>query len=68
MNLPNGEEADSKPTTTGSGNPPKQDAENNTAQPSLKPNENDPMEVHHQGKKNWKSYFWEFLMLFPAVL
>jgi hypothetical protein len=29
------------------------------------------MEVHHhshnQGKKNWKSYFWEFLMLFLAV-
>jgi hypothetical protein len=33
--------------------------------------END-MEVHHHshaphGKKNWKSYFWEFLMLFLAV-
>jgi hypothetical protein len=28
------------------------------------------MEVHHShahGKKNWKSYFWEFLMLFLAV-
>jgi hypothetical protein len=29
------------------------------------------MEVHHhahqEGKKNWKSYFWEFLMLFFAV-
>ena len=28
------------------------------------------MEVHHhahQGKKSWKSYFWEFLMLFLAV-
>jgi hypothetical protein len=23
--------------------------------------------AHHQGKKNWKSYFWEFLMLFLAV-
>ncbi len=22
---------------------------------------------HHEGKKNWKSYFWEFLMLFFAV-
>lgn len=22
---------------------------------------------HHEGKKNWKSYFWEFLMLFLAV-
>ena len=35
-------------------------------------NETD-MEVHHHahsshGKKNWKSYFWEFLMLFLAVL
>lgn len=30
------------------------------------------MEVHHHthhehGKRNWKSYFWEFLMLFLAV-
>lgn len=24
--------------------------------------------AHHEGKKNWKSYFWEFLMLFLAVL
>lgn len=23
--------------------------------------------AHHEGKKNWKSYFWEFLMLFMAV-
>ncbi|MGA9639604.1 hypothetical protein [Flavobacterium sp.] len=22
---------------------------------------------HHEGKKNWKAYFWEFLMLFLAV-
>ncbi len=33
---------------------------------------NENMEVHHHthaghGKKNWKSYFWEFLMLFLAV-
>jgi hypothetical protein len=33
---------------------------------------NDHMEVHHHthaahGKKNWKAYFWEFLMLFLAV-
>jgi hypothetical protein len=32
----------------------------------------DDMEVHHHshtahGKKNWKTYFWEFLMLFLAV-
>jgi hypothetical protein len=33
--------------------------------------ESDNMEVHHHshahGKKNWKSYGWEFLMLFLAV-
>ncbi len=33
--------------------------------------ENENMEVHHhanhEGKKNWKSYLWEFLMLFLAV-
>ena len=23
--------------------------------------------AHHEGKKNWKSYFWEFSMLFLAV-
>lgn len=23
--------------------------------------------AHHEGKKNWMSYFWEFLMLFLAV-
>ncbi|MFY7937732.1 MAG: hypothetical protein ACOVOQ_10155 [Flavobacterium sp.] len=33
---------------------------------------NQSMEVHHHahhdhGKKNWKSYFWEFFMLFLAV-
>lgn len=34
--------------------------------------ETENMEVHHHahhdGKRNWKSYFWEFLMLFLAVL
>ena len=39
--------------------------------PNYKP-ETEDMEVHHHthashGKKNWKSYFWEFLMLFLAV-
>jgi hypothetical protein len=33
--------------------------------------ENENMEVHHHphahGKKGWKDYFWEFLMLFLAV-
>jgi len=39
---------------------------------TINPNqETENMEVHHhahhEGKKNWKSYFWEFLMLFLAV-
>ena len=39
-------------------------------QPLTESNEN--MQVHHHthaahGKKNWKAYFWEFLMLFLAV-
>ena len=37
-----------------------------------KPQTNEEMEVHHHthpahGKKTWKAYFWEFLMLFLAV-
>lgn len=46
--------------------------EDQTNIPNLETN---PMEVHHHAhdpaaphhKKNWKSYFWEFLMLFLAV-
>jgi hypothetical protein len=42
---------------------------------NLKPSTLEDMEVHHHAhdpaaphhKKNWKSYFWEFLMLFLAV-
>ena len=42
---------------------------------SLRPKDNINMEVHHHAhnpaephhKKNWKSYFWEFIMLFFAV-
>lgn len=39
---------------------------------TITPNqENENMEVHHhahhEGKKNWKSYVWEFSMLFLAV-
>lgn len=45
------------PFKAGETNPPNQDSRN--------------MEVHHhahhEGKKSWKSYFWEFLMLFFAV-
>jgi len=42
------------------------------AQAENKPQTEEDMEVHHHthpahGKKNWKSYFWEFLMLFLAV-
>jgi hypothetical protein len=42
--------------------------ETNNSQPET----SNDMEVHHHahashGKKNWKSYFWEFLMLFLAV-
>lgn len=40
--------------------------ETNNKQPAT-----ENMEVHHHthahGKKNWKAYFWEFLMLFLAV-
>ena len=44
----------------------------NSAEETINPNqETENMEVHHHshshGKKNWKSYFWEFLMLFLAV-
>ena len=39
---------------------------------TLNPQPTETMEVHHHshaghGKKTWKSYFWEFLMLFLAV-
>ncbi|BDQ12048.1 GrpB family protein [Sediminibacterium sp. TEGAF015] len=48
-------------------------AESNETTESTKTTEStDTMEVHHHahhdhGKKNWKSYFWEFFMLFLAV-
>ena len=46
-------------------------SENEISETTNTAKEND-MEVHHHthaahGKKNWKSYFWEFLMLFLAV-
>jgi hypothetical protein len=48
-----------------------QGAEVESQTTNLKP-ETQEMEVHHHthhehGKRNWKSYFWEFLMLFLAV-
>jgi len=41
-------------------------------EPIQEPQSPEPMEVHHHahhdhGKKNWKTYFWEFFMLFLAV-
>ncbi|HTE29435.1 MAG TPA: hypothetical protein VK666_03615 [Chryseolinea sp.] len=59
--------------------PPKPDPEvpsNTTPTPTpiiedTNPPKEEDMEVHHHahahGKKNWKSYVWEFLMLFLAV-
>lgn len=52
-------------------NPPAEmNPTNNTE--AVNPNqESNNMEVHHhahhEGKKTWKNYFWEFLMLFLAV-
>jgi len=41
------------------------------SQPETTKTQDKEMEVHHHahhgGKKNWKNYFWEFLMLFLAV-
>lgn len=39
---------------------------------NIQPSTEEEMEVHHHthaahGKKNWKTYFWEFFMLFLAV-
>lgn len=52
-----------------------QEAEPLAPEKSQTPNikeQTEDMEVHHHthhehGKRNWKSYFWEFLMLFLAV-
>ncbi len=56
-------------------NPPEAIIPNNDTQPINPNQEIENMEVHHHAhdpaaphhKKNWKSYFWEFLMLFLAV-
>lgn len=65
------EEHFDSPTNTQSENPldkiiPTKDTETINAN-----KEPENMEVHHHaqhgGKKNWKTYFWEFLMLFLAV-
>ncbi len=49
-----------------------EDATTEESQTSILKTETSNMEVHHHthpahGKKTWKAYFWEFLMLFLAV-
>lgn len=58
----------------GTGEQPLNSSTEASAKVDIKPlnDSNDIMEVHHHthpshGKKNWKSFFWEFLMLFLAV-
>ena len=46
--------------------------QSNANEPIEQTESTDTMEVHHHahhdhGKRNWKSYFWEFFMLFLAV-
>lgn len=69
------EEHLNNPTENQSENPPDQISPTNDTE-TINPNqETENMEVHHHAhdpaiphhKKNWKSYFWEFLMLFLAV-
>ena len=60
------------PINNQSGNPPDEIVSNNDTEIITPNQETENMEVHHHshsshGKKNWKSYFWEFLMLFLAV-
>ncbi len=51
--------------------PPNDLSSTNSFKPEIDQPQSSDMEVHHHahhgGKKNWKSYFWEFLMLFLAV-
>ncbi|HMJ48907.1 MAG TPA: hypothetical protein VK498_16360 [Ferruginibacter sp.] len=60
------------PTNTESGIPPDEIILTKDSEAIIPNQETENMEVHHHshsthGKKNWKSYFWEFLMLFLAV-
>lgn len=61
-----------KQTTDQSVNPPAEPVKTQAELPAPESKEEESMEVHHHahhsGPKNWKSYFWEFLMLFLAVL
>lgn len=64
-------EPEVNPTPVEVENPLNQAVDTNTGQSVQRSKVNESMEVHHhahhQGNKNWKSYFWEFLMLFLAV-
>ncbi len=60
------------PTKKQSENPPDEIIPTNDTVAISKNQETENMEVHHHthathGKKTWKNYFWEFLMLFLAV-
>ena len=63
------------PTNTQSENPPDEIIPTTDTETINSIQETENMEVHHHAhdpaaphhKKNWKSYFWEFLMLFLAV-
>ena len=66
-----GEEPIETPVNTPLENPPGEMIPAKENEPVILSAETDNMEVHHhahhEGKKNWKSYAWEFLMLFFAV-
>ena len=56
----------------GEGQLPEEISPIETSDPIHQSSETENMEVHHHahhehGKKNWKTYFWEFIMLFLAV-
>jgi len=59
------------PINNQSENPPEEITPTADTETITKNQETENMEVHHhahhEGKKNWKSYLWEFLMLFLAV-
>jgi hypothetical protein len=60
------------PITNQSENPPAEITPTGETKAITQNHETENMEVHHHshtghGKKTWKEYFWEFLMLFLAV-
>jgi len=65
------EESIDMPANTQSENPSEEIAPAKNTEVIDINHETENMEVHHhahhEGKKNWRSYFWEFLMLFLAV-